>query len=148
MISSSQVNVSWTTSTDNVGVTGYQISRCTTTSCSPFDLIAVTGTSYNDTGRAPNTYYSYRVRARDAAANYSNYSNTAAVTTPAATDTTAPSTPSVTATVISSSQVNVSWTTSTDNVGVTGLVSSNVRRPYLPQRSPPALYLLLGEALQ
>jgi len=43
-ISSTQINLAWTASTDNVGVTGYRVYRGTT-------LIAtVTATSYSDTG--------------------------------------------------------------------------------------------------
>jgi len=41
-------------------------------------------------------------------------------TPPPATDTTPPSVPSLTATAVSSSQINLSWTASTDNTGVTG----------------------------
>ena len=117
--SESQVNLSWSASTDNVGVTGYQIERCTGASCSSFSQIATTtATTYNNTGLLASTSYSYRVRATDAASNPSGYSNTASGATP---DTTAPTVPgSLTATVQSESQVNLSWSASTDNVGVTG----------------------------
>jgi chitodextrinase len=72
----------WTAATDNVGVTGYLIERCPGVACTVFAQIAtVTGTTYNDTGLAPNTSYSYRVRATDAAGNLSPYSNVASVTT-------------------------------------------------------------------
>ena len=119
MQSESQVNLSWSASTDNVGVTGYQIERCTGASCSSFSQIATTtATTYNNTGLLASTSYSYRVRATDAASNPSGYSNTASGATP---DTTAPTVPgSLTATVQSESQVNLSWSASTDNVGVTG----------------------------
>ena len=117
--SESQINLSWSASTDNVGVTGYQIERCTGASCSSFSQIATTtGTTYNNTGLLASTSYSYRVRATDAANNLSVYSNIAGDATP---DTTAPTAPaSLTATVASESQINLSWTASTDNVGVTG----------------------------
>ncbi len=63
--SASQINLSWTASTDNVGVTGYQIERCTGAGCSNFaPLTTVTTTSYSNTGLAASTSYSYRVRAR------------------------------------------------------------------------------------
>jgi glucose/arabinose dehydrogenase len=71
------VNLSWTASTDNVGVTGYDVLR---------DGVAV-GTpaspSFQDSGLSPATTYSYRVSARDAAGNVSAPSSPAAVTTPA-----------------------------------------------------------------
>ena len=78
-ISSSQINLSGTASTDNVGVTGYQIYRGGTL------LTTVTGTSYSNTGLTPNTAYSYYVRATDASGNVSANSNTASATTLAGT---------------------------------------------------------------
>jgi chitodextrinase len=118
--SSTQINLSWGASTDNVGVTGYRVERCQGSGCSNFAQIATpTGTSFNDSGLAQSTAYSYRVRANDAAGNVSSYSNTASATTQA--DTTPPSAPAnLTATPASNTQINLSWTASTDNVGVTG----------------------------
>ena len=72
--SSSQVNLSWTASTDNVGVAGYRVERCQGAGCSTFTQIATaTGTTYGDTGLSASTSYSYRVRATDAAGNLSPY---------------------------------------------------------------------------
>jgi len=119
--SATQVNLTWTAATDNTGVTGYRIERCTGSGCSNFAQIAsiAPGTSYSDTTVAPTTSYSYRVRAADGAGNLGGYSNTASATTPA--DTTAPSAPSgLGGTAISMQQINLSWTASTDNVAVTG----------------------------
>src|SRR5262249_52155512 len=80
-----------------------------------------TGTSFSNTGLTAATSYSYRIRATDAANNLSGYSATASATTPAAADTTPPSAPgSLGATATSSTQINLTWTGSTDNVGVTG----------------------------
>jgi chitodextrinase len=120
--SSTQINLSWTASTDNVGVTGYLVERCQGAGCTTFAQIATpTATSFSDTGLTASTSYSYRVRATDAANNLSSYSNTASATTPAPPDTTPPTAPSnLTASVISSGQINLAWTASTDNVGVTG----------------------------
>ena len=121
-ISSTQVNLSWTGSTDNVAVTGYRVERCQGAGCSTFAEIAQpSGTTFNDTGRSPSTSYSYRVRAADAVPNFSGYSNTASATTLAGSDTQPPTAPSnLQASAISSTQVNLSWTGSTDNVAVTG----------------------------
>src|SRR5205814_6494914 len=83
-ISSSQINLSWTASTDNVGVTGYLIERCQGTGCTNFVQIGTTAaTTFNDTGLTAGTGYSYRVRATDAAGNLSAYSSVANATTQA-----------------------------------------------------------------
>lgn len=74
-ISSSQINLSWTASTDNVGVTGYRIYR------GGVQIATLTTTSYSNTGLAPSTTYTYTVRAYDAAGNLSNASNPASATT-------------------------------------------------------------------
>jgi fibronectin type 3 domain-containing protein len=120
--SSTQIDLGWASSTDNVGVTGYQIERCQGTGCSNFVLVStVSVTSFSSTALTASTSYSYRVRAIDAAGNASAYSNVASATTQAAPDTTLPTTPTgLTATAASSTQINLSWTASTDNVGVTG----------------------------
>jgi uncharacterized protein YjdB len=83
-VSASQINLTWTASTDNVGVTGYRVERCQGTGCSNFAQIATpSGTNFNDTGLSASTSYSYRVRATDGAGNLSGYSNTASATTQA-----------------------------------------------------------------
>jgi chitodextrinase len=74
-VSSSQINLAWTASTDNVGVTGYDIYR------NGAKIATVTTTSYGNTGLAPSTSYSYHVIARDATTNSSPQSNTATATT-------------------------------------------------------------------
>ena len=70
-VSSSQINLIWTASTDNIGVTSYHVYRCMGSgSCTPTTQIATTTTnSYSDTGRTANTLYRYRVRAEDSAGN-------------------------------------------------------------------------------
>jgi chitodextrinase len=72
---SSSTNLSWTASTDNVGVTGYDVYQGAT-------LIGSTATtSYAVTGLTAATTYSFSVRAKDAAGNVSTASNTVSVTT-------------------------------------------------------------------
>ncbi|WNG63203.1 hypothetical protein F0U59_50935 [Archangium gephyra] len=83
-VSSSQVNLSWTASTDNVGVASYNVYR-STDNASFSSVASVAGTSHSDTGRTASTTYYYRVTADDAANNESAVSNTASATTPAAT---------------------------------------------------------------
>jgi chitodextrinase len=80
--SSAQINLAWTASTDNIGVTGYLVERCQGVGCATFAQIATpAGTSFSDTGLAMSTSYSYRVRATDAAGNLGAYSTVASATT-------------------------------------------------------------------
>ncbi len=83
--SATQVAVSWGVATDNVGVTGYRVERCTGVGCSAFTQVATPATNvYTDPNVGASTSYSYRVRAVDAAGNVGPYSNTGSVTTPVA----------------------------------------------------------------
>ncbi len=68
-------NLSWTASTDNVGVTGYDVYK------NGAIVTSSSTTSYNVTGLTANTLYTFTVRAKDAAGNISTDSNTASVTT-------------------------------------------------------------------
>src|SRR5438445_484971 len=114
-VSSSQIDLSWSPATDNVGVTGYRVYRNGTLAASP------TGTSVSITGLSAGTTYSFTVAAVDAAGNASALSAPLSVTTAAPSDTTAPTTPAgLVGVAVSSSQINLSWTAATDNVGVTG----------------------------
>lgn len=76
---STTTNLSWTASTDNVGVTGYEVYRGATL------ITTVTGTTYTATGLTPSTTYTFSVKAKDAAGLASASSNTVTVTTLAAT---------------------------------------------------------------
>lgn len=107
------VDLSWSASTDNVGVASYAIYNSGS-------LIASTSsTSYTVTGLTGNTAYSFTVRANDAAANQSGDSNTENVTT-ATADTEDPTTPTnLTASNTTQTTTDLSWTASTDNVAVT-----------------------------
>jgi RHS repeat-associated protein len=80
--STTQINLTWTASTDNVGVTGYRVERCQGMGCTNFvEIAAPTATSFSNTGLTAATSYSYRVRATDAAGNLSGYSNVVSATT-------------------------------------------------------------------
>jgi YD repeat-containing protein len=118
-VSPTQINVSWTASTDNVAVTGYLVERCTGASCSNFVQVGTpASSSFSNTLLSDVTTYRYQVRAQDAVPNISGYSSIASATTP---DGTAPSTPTgLSATAIAYNQINLTWTASTDNVAVTG----------------------------
>ncbi|MDY8135360.1 endonuclease [Aquimarina sp. 2201CG5-10] len=67
--------LSWSASTDNVAVTGYDIYRNGSL------LTTITTTSYTVSGLTSDTSYSFYVRAKDAAGNVSSNSNTVNITT-------------------------------------------------------------------
>jgi hypothetical protein len=85
-LSSSRINLSWTTSSDpESGIAGYDVERCQGTSCSNFTPLGSTaGVSYSDNNVNPNATYRYRVRARNGAtiALFSSYSNNASASSP------------------------------------------------------------------
>jgi chitodextrinase len=72
---SNSVSLAWNASTDNVGVTGYDIYRNNSR------VGTVAGTSYTDSGLVAANTYSYYVKAKDAAGNESPASSTIYVTT-------------------------------------------------------------------
>ncbi|REK75539.1 discoidin domain-containing protein [Paenibacillus paeoniae] len=74
-VSTNQINLSWNASTDNVGVTGYEIYR------NGAKVATVTTATYTDIGLSPATAYVYTVKALDAAGNASANSNPASATT-------------------------------------------------------------------
>lgn len=74
-ITNTSFTLSWTASTDNIGVTAYEILL------NGLSYAIITGTSTTITGRSANTLYACTVRARDAAGNWSNYSSAHDVTT-------------------------------------------------------------------
>lgn len=63
VVSSTQIDLSWDASTDNIGVTGYRVYR------NGSMIASMETTSYSDTGLSANTTYSYAVSAFDAAGN-------------------------------------------------------------------------------
>jgi chitodextrinase len=127
LINSSQVNLTWQSSTDNVGVTGYTVYR------NGITLTTTTTTAYSDVNLSPSTSYTYTVKARDSAGNVSAASNAATVTTPTPSDTTAPnvtiSTPVNGATIAGT--VNVSGTSS-DNTAVSKVELSIDNAGFMP----------------
>ncbi len=113
-ISTSQINLSWSASTDDVAVAGYKVFRDGT------QIATTTATSYSNTGLQASTTFTYTVVAYDAVGNTSPQSSPVSATTKAP-DTTPPSIPGgLTATAISASQINLSWSASTDDVSVAG----------------------------
>ncbi|MEV4537713.1 DUF4832 domain-containing protein [Asanoa sp. NPDC049518] len=114
-VTNTSVSLSWSASSDNVGVTGYQVLRNGVPAGSP------SGTSFTDTGRSPGQTYQYQVRAVDAAGNQSALSTTVSGTTSGCSgDCTAPSAPTLSSPARTDTSVTLSWSGATDDVGVTG----------------------------
>ena len=78
-----QISLSWTASTDNLGVTGYLVYRESPGSSAFVQVGSAVSTSYTDTALAASSTYSYEVQATDAASNLSPFSNMATATTTA-----------------------------------------------------------------
>jgi glucose/arabinose dehydrogenase/PKD repeat protein len=116
-VSSSQINLSWTTSTDNVGVAGYKVYRNGT-------LVGTPGTTlFQDTGLTAGTTYSYTVAAYDGAGNTSAQSTAVSATTLTSPPDNTPPTVSLTSpTAGSTVQGAVTLSASaSDDVGVAGV---------------------------
>jgi hypothetical protein len=111
-ITSSSITLTWTAAADNIAVTNYLVSIN-----GGLPITVGNVTSYNVTGLAPLTNYTFSVVASDAAGNLS-----AASTVNESTifkDSIAPSTPTiVSAYPDEESHITIVWTGSTDNVGV------------------------------
>jgi len=75
-VGSSEIDLTWTASTDNVAVTGYVIFRDGV----QLTTVAGTATSFQDTGLDPSTGYVYVIEAIDAAGNHSAQAKTKAST--------------------------------------------------------------------
>lgn len=117
-VTANTVKLSWGASSDNVGVTGYNVYNGSTL------VGSVPGStlSYTVTGLTPDTSYTFNVKAVDAAGNQSSASSVTVKTGQAAADKEAPTAPGnlhVMGTPTASS-VDLMWSASTDNVGVTG----------------------------
>ena len=108
-------NLSWSGSTDNVAVTGYDVYK------DGVFLASTASTSYTASGLANSTTYTFTVKSKDAAGNVSPSSNAVSVTTlTPAPDTTAPTAPTLSASGTTFTTTNLSWSGATDNVAVTG----------------------------
>jgi fibronectin type 3 domain-containing protein len=130
--------LTWTASTDNVGVAGYRIHRSTNGSFGPA-IATTTATNWTDTAIQEGVRYTYAVVAYDAAGNSSARSVLRSTTAGAAP--TAPTT--LRASLINgNSQVQLTWNASTDNVGVVEYViyrstSGNVLGPEVARVPTP-----------
>lgn len=114
------VELAWNASTDNVGVTSYDIYRGAAPDFSTWFATKVGSsatTTFTDPSRPAGNAY-YWVIARDAAGNSSGASDGATVVVP---DTTAPSAPgTLQATVGGDPEIALTWAAASDDTGVTG----------------------------
>jgi fibronectin type 3 domain-containing protein len=102
-VSTSQINLTWTASTDNVKVSGYDIYRGTT-SGGTFALAGTaTSNSFGDTGLSSKTTYYYYVVAFDTASPPNKSANSATVNATTKSPTTTPTTATVEGTVTNAS---------------------------------------------
>ncbi|WP_423802973.1 fibronectin type III domain-containing protein [Paenibacillus dendrobii] len=119
-VTSSSIALAWNASTDNVGVTGYDVYQ----GSAVVGSVSGSTLAFTHTGLAADTTYSYTVKAKDAAGNVSAASSALSVKTSTSgggADTQAPTMPTnLAVTGVTTSSVSLSWTASTDNVGVTG----------------------------
>jgi chitinase len=74
---STSISLTWNASSDNVGVTGYDVFQGSNTT--PIGMAM--STSFTVTGLTPNTTYTFTVKAEDAAGNVSGASNSVSATT-------------------------------------------------------------------
>jgi chitodextrinase len=77
-VDSATIQLSWTGSTDNLGVVGYKIFRDGKRVANVYDA----ATTFIDSGLRPGATYSYQIEAFDAAGNMSVESNSVTLTTP------------------------------------------------------------------
>ena len=113
------ISITWTASTDTVGVVGYDLFT------DPFaggtNVGTATATAYTFTNLTCGTSYTLGVDAYDAAGNHSTETTVVLSTSSCPPDTTPPSTPTGLATSgVGQTGATLSWTASSDNVGVTG----------------------------
>lgn len=111
------LTLSWGTSTDNVGVSAYDIYE----HGNKLSEAAGDATSKTLTGLSPNTTYNLAVIARDAAGNASQASPVVDCTTQPSFDTTPPTEPgTLTSSNVTATSADLSWGASTDNKAVAG----------------------------
>jgi hypothetical protein len=110
----SAITVSWISSSDNVGVTGYLLYR-------GGELAATTsGSSYTYEGLECGMSHMLSIQAFDAAGNRSDLTTLTGGTAPCDPDTTPPTTPVPSVASVSDTTVALLWPSSHDDVGVAG----------------------------
>jgi hypothetical protein len=116
------LTLNWASSSDNIGVTAYEIYRNDTLiGIVKANAAGATATDFKVTGLAPQTVYSFTVKAKDAAGNLSAASVALDVTTPSHADADGdpPSAPTgLKGDVINNDVIRLFWLPAEDNVAV------------------------------
>ena len=113
-IATTSLNLTWTASTDNIGVTEYEVYM------NGILRTTVTTTTCAITGLVENTSYSFYIKAKDLAGNVSANSLTLNATTLQFFDIIAPTKPSsITNSAKTTTSLTINWSNSSDNIGVT-----------------------------
>ncbi|MFA5860034.1 MAG: fibronectin type III domain-containing protein, partial [Elusimicrobiota bacterium] len=118
-VSTSQINLSWSASSDAVGVSGYRVYRNGT------QINTTANTSYSDTGLSASTSYTYSVAAYDAAGNVSSQSSSVSGTTQ--TQVVLPVISNLTGSNTTATTTRISWDT---NVATNGQVFYGLTSSY------------------
>jgi chitodextrinase len=108
--------LSWSASSDNVGVAAYAIYRSSNGTQGP-EVARIATTSWVDTTVQEGVTYTYAVKALDAAGNQSARTSLRSIT-----PSQKPSTPTGLAATLSNGDPRLTWNASTDNVAVTGYI--------------------------
>lgn len=133
-VTQTSVTLTWLPATDDVGVVRYSVLWNTRRPKDAEDTLLPT---FTKTGLACGASYAVQVYAVDAAGNSSNLPSEAIVATGACIDVTAPSAPSgVSQVAQTETSATLSWTPSTDNVGVAGYAVSRNGVPVGATTSP------------
>ena len=112
-VAGTEINLSWSPSSDNVKVKGYEVF------CDGIRKGKISKTAYSCKGLIPGKSYSFTVKALDIAGNFSGLSRQLKVTT--AKDLEAPTAPTgLKVKAIKSTGISLEWTASTDNIKVKG----------------------------
>ena len=110
-VTAGSVTLGWIESTDNRGVSGYEIHR-------DGEAIAfVNGPPFTDGGLSPSTGYNYQVEAYDDAGNQSGYASLSVTTTADMED---PTVPAELQAIAGDGVVHLYWGASGDDAGVAG----------------------------
>jgi fibronectin type 3 domain-containing protein len=115
---STRIDLTWSASSDNVGVTGYEVWRGAN-GAPPARVATIgTATSYADSGLQHGVQYRYDIRARDGSGNTSAPGAAVSAVTRDTDAPSAPPTPSAIA--VDSTRVDLTWAPASDDVAVTG----------------------------
>jgi len=111
--------ITWKASTDNVGVAGYNVYRCSPPaagqSCTAVKIADTSISSFVDSGLKSGTPYNYQIQAFDLANNNSAISQVVSITT---YRTSSSSPTNLVATVVSPKEITLTWSPPSDTSGL------------------------------